>query len=148
MKRKWGKIDPKNSMVIREYVGTAEATNDNGAQYNLELSFVLFKRCPLVECKETRKTFILPWEDILDMAEEAGILRTCGTPIPVHQDVEDKLYLTEIINDLYRNGFMHGGKAQVMLRDWARGLRDKTRRHFPASRLRRVHAEIVGKELW
>ena len=148
MAREWGKIEPKHVIVVREHIGTTAATDDNGAQYNLELGFVLGGRCPLVECKETRKTFILPWEDILDMAEEAGIFRPHDTPASVHKDVEDKLFLTEIINDLYRNGFMSGGKAQVMLHDLARELRNKTRRHFPASRLRRTHAEIIGKELW
>lgn len=148
MEQRWGKIEPKNVMIIREYVGTATATDDSGAQYNLELGFVLGGRCPLVECKETRKMFTLPWEHILDLAEEAGILRPHDTPTPVHKNVEDKLFLTEIINDLYRNGFMSGGKAQVMLQDWARELRDKTRPHFPASRLRRTHAEIIGKGLW
>ena len=143
-----GKIESKNVLFIKEHVGTAKATDDNGAQYDLELGFVWGSRCPLVECKQTRKAYALPWEDILDMAENAGILRPHGTPDPVPEYVENKLYLTEIMNDLHRNGFMSGGKAQVMLQDWARNLRDKTRPHFPASRLRRTHAEIVGKGLW
>jgi hypothetical protein len=60
----------------------------------------------------------------------------------------DKFYITEIINDLYRNGFVSGGKAQVMLQDWSAELREGTRQLFPASRLHRVHAEEVGKRDW
>lgn len=60
----------------------------------------------------------------------------------------DKLYITELLNDLYRHGFVRGGKAEVMLRDWARELRDESRTAFPASRLKKVFAAEVGKENW
>lgn len=148
MEREWGNIEPENGMLLREWIGSATTTDDNGTRYNLELSFSLGGRCPVVRCEETHKVFILPWKHILALAEEAGVLRPHDTPTPVHKNIADKLFLTEIINDLHRNGFMSGGKAQVLLQDWARELRAKTRRHFPASRLRRKHAEIVGRELW
>lgn len=62
--------------------------------------------------------------------------------------VTDKLYVTEIINDLYRNGFVRGGKAEQMLRDLGKELREQARRKFPASRLRQVHAATAGRENW
>jgi len=60
----------------------------------------------------------------------------------------DKLFITEIINDLHRNGFVRNGKAETMLHDWARELKDESRIHHPASRLKRVHAELVGSYNW
>ena len=60
----------------------------------------------------------------------------------------DKLFITEIINDLYRNGFQRGGKAEQMLRDWSAELREESRDTFPASRLRKAHAEVCGPGNW
>lgn len=60
----------------------------------------------------------------------------------------DKLFITEILNDLHRNGFQSGGKAETMLRDWASELRDGSRKYFPASRLRKVFNNEVGTHLW
>lgn len=37
----------------------------------------------------------------------------------------DKLYITETLNDLYRHGFVRGGKAECLLRGWARELREE-----------------------
>lgn len=66
----------------------------------------------------------------------------------MNRDEEDKLFLTELLNDLYRNGFTRGGKAEAMLHAWGRELRDKTRASWPASRLRKTFSEIVGGENW
>ena len=60
----------------------------------------------------------------------------------------DKLFITEILNDLHRNGFVEGGKAETMLHDWASELREKSRHEFPASRLKIVHSKCIGKENW
>lgn len=140
---------PKNTLIISEHIGTSAATNDGGQEFNFDLGFSIFQRDPVVKCKETGKTFALPWSHILDLAEDAGIMRPHGEPLQkTDKAVEDKLFITEIINDLYRNDFVSGGKAQVMLHDWARELRKATRRFFPASRLRRTHEEVVGKGLW
>lgn len=59
---------------------------------------------------------------------------------------QDKLFITEILNDLYKNGFRHDGKAAVMLRDWSRELKEQS--NYPASRNRRIFNEIVGKDLY
>jgi len=64
------------------------------------------------------------------------------------KDATDKLFITEILNDIHRNGYVHGGKAETMLHDWAKELREESRTSFPASRLRRVHAEVVGAYCW
>jgi hypothetical protein len=42
----------------------------------------------------------------------------------VNAKVIEKLWITEIINDLHRHGFASGGKAQVMLHEWAAELRE------------------------
>ena len=60
----------------------------------------------------------------------------------------DKFYITEILNDLHRNGFYRGGKAETMLVDWARELREKARPVLPASRLRRTFNVEVGSQNW
>lgn len=60
----------------------------------------------------------------------------------------DKFYLTEILNDLHRHGFVARGKAQTMLHDWSRELRERSRTSFPASRLRNVHTQTCGRWRW
>lgn len=60
----------------------------------------------------------------------------------------DKFFITEIINDLHRNGFQQGGKAQQMLYDWSAELREKSRDVMPASRLHRTFNNEVGTNLW
>lgn len=58
----------------------------------------------------------------------------------------DKLFITEILNDLHRNGFIGGGKAETMLHDWASELRKRT--DYPSSKLRRVFNDRVGAYNW
>lgn len=60
----------------------------------------------------------------------------------------DKLFITEILNDLYRNGFIRQGKAETMLRDWARELREESRAQLPSSRLKKIHAKEFGANNW
>lgn len=60
----------------------------------------------------------------------------------------DKFFITEIINDLHRHGFMEGGKACVMLHDWAAELREKSRTKMAASHLRRDFNCEVGACNW
>lgn len=61
------------------------------------------------------------------------------------QDITDKLFIQEILNDLERNGYQGGGKAQQLLKDWSSelrgksGLRGKTKETF---------IKDVGVELW
>ena len=66
----------------------------------------------------------------------------------LHDSATDKLFITEILNDLYRHDFVRGGKAEVMLRAWAWELRDEARVSFPASRPKRVFTAEIGKENW
>ena len=61
---------------------------------------------------------------------------------------DDKFFITEIINDLERYDYTPGGKAQTMLRDWARELRERSRVEMPASRLRRTFNAEVGAQNW
>jgi len=60
----------------------------------------------------------------------------------------NKLFITEILNDLHRNGFVRGGKAETMLHDWAAELREDARGDFPASRLKKTFCKEVGATLW
>ena len=60
----------------------------------------------------------------------------------------DKFSITEVLNDLYRHGFARGGKAETILHDWSRELRDRCRQIHPASRLRKTFNDQVGRENW
>ena len=60
----------------------------------------------------------------------------------------DKFFITEILNDLYRNGFVQQGKAETMLKDWAVELREKARCELPTSRLRKQFNKEVGEYNW
>ena len=60
----------------------------------------------------------------------------------------NKLFITEILNDLYRNGYAEGTKADVMLKDWAAELRTEARPVIKSTPLRRYHANHCGRENW
>jgi hypothetical protein len=68
--------------------------------------------------------------------------------IVVATSKNDKLFITEILNDLHRNGFVVGGKAETMLHDWAAELRGDTRSDFPASRLKETFCKEFGAYNW
>jgi hypothetical protein len=59
-----------------------------------------------------------------------------------------KIFITEVLNDLHRNGFAIGGKAECMLSDWAKELREECRDILPPSKLKKVFCDEVGKENW
>ncbi len=61
------------------------------------------------------------------------------------QALEDRLFIQEIITDLERNGYVVGGKAWQMLRDWSRELKKAAPR---TKNLRRLHAELCGANNW
>jgi len=60
----------------------------------------------------------------------------------------DKLFITEILNDLHRHGYIEGDKADTMLRDWASELREEARPQLAASRLRKTFNNEVGSYNW
>ena len=60
----------------------------------------------------------------------------------------DKLFLTEILNDLHRYGYVPGGKADSLLRDWSRELRELARPVLPPSRLKKTFALKIGICNW
>lgn len=60
----------------------------------------------------------------------------------------DKFFITEIINDLHRHGFIEGGKPATMLYDRSAELREKARVYMPASRLHRTFNDEVGTPNW
>lgn len=60
----------------------------------------------------------------------------------------NKFYITEILNDLHRNGFIPYGKADTMLTDWAKELREDARPKLAASRLRREFNREIGAYNW
>jgi len=57
----------------------------------------------------------------------------------------DALFIQEIINDLERNGYQGGGKAQTMLFDWSGELGKKT---GLKGRRKEVFIREVGLENW
>lgn len=64
----------------------------------------------------------------------------------LNQSATDKFFITEILNDLHRNGFQRGGKAETMLMDWSNELKES--QNFPASKLRQYFNKYIGKENW
>ncbi len=60
----------------------------------------------------------------------------------------DKLFITEVLNDLHRNGYVPTGKADTMLRDWAAELREGARTEMASSRLRQTFNSEVGAQNW
>lgn len=61
------------------------------------------------------------------------------------QKVKDRVFIQEIINDLYKNGFARGGKAEEMLKDWSRELRVETALQ---GRTKKTHAMLIGRHLY
>lgn len=61
------------------------------------------------------------------------------------QLIRDRLFIQEIITDLERNGYVKGGKAYQMLRDWSAEL---SRKSGLRGRTKKVFAKIVGLENW
>lgn len=59
---------------------------------------------------------------------------------------DDKFFITEILNDLHKHGFVRGGKACVMLEDWAAELRQNM--NIPRSRLKSEFRKQVGIQNW
>jgi hypothetical protein len=72
----------------------------------------------------------------------------CKHSLTDHDDQSNKFFITEILNDLHRNGFVCGGKAETMLHDWAAKLREESRIKHPASRLKKEFAKQIGLENW
>ncbi len=72
MDEQYGRILPPKRTIVRQHVGTATA-DENGITYNYEMSLVWGVQCPAVYCQETKRYYILEWEDILQLAAVAGI---------------------------------------------------------------------------
>lgn len=64
-----GKILPKDTLLMRIYTGTAT----QGTAQTYDMSINTGDNCPIVESKQTGKWFILSWEDIIGLAQNAGI---------------------------------------------------------------------------
>ncbi len=82
----------------------------------------------------------VPWKRVIQAIRN-------GKQVDRHKK-DDKLFITEIINDLYRNGFVAGRKACTMLQDWAIELRESSRAQLAASRLKRTFNNEIGAENW
>lgn len=119
-----------------------------------------FDRCQFLDmsehwsqpsCKVHRRKLNLMYFDNPDPDIEGHkVLKhsLCKASLTIHDDQSDKLFITELINDLHRNGFVRGGKAETMLHDWSRELKHRASTKHPASRLRKTFNLIVGKENW
>lgn len=64
-----GKIHDKRTMFLR--IAAGDATADNGTKY--ELSVSASNNAPIVKSDKTGRWFTLSWQDILELAVEAGI---------------------------------------------------------------------------
>ena len=62
-----GKIYPAKSMFFRNHVGTAD---DGERKYTMTTSM---NGTPILQSEKTGKWFLLSWEDIISLAEKAGI---------------------------------------------------------------------------
>lgn len=62
-----GRVYPKGSMFLRTHFGTAE---DGERKYEMATNM---NGTPIIESKQTGKWFSLSWQDILNLAEKAGI---------------------------------------------------------------------------
>ena len=57
----------------------------------------------------------------------------------------DKLFIQEILNDLKKNGYVEQGKADTMLKDWSRELKEKSGLR---GRVKRVFKLKIGLQYW
>lgn len=64
-----GTIHEKGTLLMRETVGTA-TLDDTGIEYELTTTM---GRNPLVTSMKTGRTFDLSWNDLVDIAIDAGI---------------------------------------------------------------------------
>lgn len=64
---------------------------------------------------------------------------------PSKEHINDAIFIQEIINDLERHGYCHGGKAQTMLFDWSNELKVKA---GLTGRRKKTHNRLCGKENW
>ena len=62
-----GRVYPKGSMFLRNHVGEAA---DGKRKYEMATNL---NGTPIIESKQTGKLFIIPWQDVLKLAIEAGI---------------------------------------------------------------------------
>ena len=62
-----GRVYPKGSMFLRTHVGEAD---DGKRKYEMATNM---NGTPIIESKQTGKWFSLSWQDILNLAEKAGI---------------------------------------------------------------------------
>ena len=63
-----GKIMPAKTMILRVAAGEAEAAD--GTKYECSTNV---NRTPLIRSGKTKKWFALSWEDIIELAIQAGI---------------------------------------------------------------------------
>ena len=66
--KKYGTIHPKKTLLLRMETGTAEA---GGVKY--ELTINMGNNTPIVSSSKTGKYFTLSWQDIINLAIDAGI---------------------------------------------------------------------------
>lgn len=66
-----GKILEKNKMVIGTYVGNgSDKVNGKPVEYDLTVGLNF---SPSVRNTKTNRTFVLSWQDIINLAEKAGL---------------------------------------------------------------------------
>lgn len=68
--KNFGKILPGRTLILRENVGTI-SDKTNGLKY--EATVGLPALTPIIRSEKTGKWFVLSWEDILEMAQKAGV---------------------------------------------------------------------------
>ncbi len=63
-----GTIHPPDTLFFRSFAGTAKSGRNE-----YEMSLNVGGSVPIVHSKQTGKWFVLPWEDIIELAIKAGV---------------------------------------------------------------------------
>lgn len=63
-----GTIKEKDALIMRQHVGAA--TDDEGNGYELTLTMSM---SPIVQSEQTGKYYFLDWDEIISLAQDAGI---------------------------------------------------------------------------
>ncbi|GEM_PF-2963876 len=68
IKKPVGELLAADRLIMRVHAGTV--TDENGNTFDMAHSI---SGCPMIENPRTNKKFLLSWEEIMEMAIEAGI---------------------------------------------------------------------------
>ena len=117
-------------------------------RYSPKYGMEVYENCIVFNDKKIRDEVFTVKKNELKIKEIIKRNNELKKGMSQHEPQSDKLFITEILNDLYRNGFVHGGKAERMLCDWSHELKNKSRVFHSTSRLKKCFAKIIGLQNW